>query len=173
MQKILTIIGARPQFIKCAPVSRVLRKYFNEILVHTGQHYDANMSQIFFEQLKIPKPDHNLNVGSSSHAVQTARIMIELEKVVLKYQPKLIIIYGDTNSTLAGALVGAKLQIPLAHIEAGLRSYNKAMPEELNRITADHYSDFLFCPSETSVNNLEIEGAVLAHSITAVSQFKN
>lgn len=158
MKKVLTVIGARPQFIKCGPVSRVLRKNFKEILVHTGQHYDEEMSKVFFKQLNIPKPDYNLNVGSASHAVQTASIMIGLEKIILKNRPNLIIIYGDTNSTLAGALVGAKLQIPIAHIEAGLRSFNKKMPEELNRITADHYSDFLFCPSETSVSNLKSEG---------------
>jgi len=158
MQKILTVIGARPQFIKCAPVSREIRKNFKEILVHTGQHYDDEMSKVFFEQLKIPKPNYNLNVGSSSHAVQTAMIMIGLEKVIMKNNPDLIIIYGDTNSTLAGALVGAKLHILIAHIEAGLRSFNKNMPEELNRITADHYSNFLFCPSQTAVNNLKNEG---------------
>ena len=157
MKKVLTVIGARPQFIKCAPVSRVLREKVVEILVHSGQHYDDNMSNIFFEQLAIPKPDYNLNVGSGSHAQQTASIMIKLEEVILKNMPDLVIIYGDTNSTLAGAIVAAKLHIPLAHIEAGLRSYNKKMPEELNRITADHYSDFLFCPSDTAVNNLKQE----------------
>ena len=158
MKKVLTVIGARPQFIKCAPVSRLLREKFVEVLVHSGQHYDDNMSKIFFEQLDIPKPDYNLNAGSASHARQTASIMVKLEEVILQNKPDLVLIYGDTNSTLAGALVAAKLHIPLAHIEAGLRSYNKKMPEELNRITADHFSDFLFCPSETAVNNLKQEG---------------
>lgn len=158
MKKVITVIGARPQFIKCAPVSKILREKVVEILVHSGQHYDDNMSKIFFDQLDIPQPDYNLNVGSASHAQQTASIMIKLEDVILQNNPDLVIIYGDTNSTLAGALVASKLHIPLAHVEAGLRSYNKKMPEELNRIAADHFSDFLFCPSETAVDNLKQEG---------------
>ena len=154
----MTIIGARPQFIKCSPVSKQLKNHFKEILVHTGQHYDENMSRFFFDELKIKKPDYNLNVGSGSHAVQTANIMIRLEKVVKKNNPDLIIVYGDTNSTLAGSLVGAKLNIPIVHIEAGLRSFNKNMPEELNRICTDHYSEILFCPGKIAVNNLKKEG---------------
>ena len=154
----MTIIGARPQFIKSAPVSKQLKKHFEEILVHTGQHYDKNMSKFFFDELQLKKPDYNLNVGSGSHAEQTANIMIKLEKVIKKNFPDLIIVYGDTNSTLAGSLVGAKLNIPIAHIEAGLRSYNKCMPEELNRICTDHYSKILFCPGKVAVNNLKKEG---------------
>ena len=160
MKKIMTIIGARPQFIKCAPVSLQLEKYFDEILVHTGQHYDRNMSKVFFEELGIKKPDYNLDVGSASHAVQTANIMIKMEEVIHKTNPDLIMVYGDTNSTLAGSLVGAKLHIPIAHVEAGLRSFNKLMPEELNRIAADHYSEILFCPSKVAVNNLKNEGII-------------
>lgn len=158
MKKILTVIGARPQFIKCAPVSRQLKNHFDEILVHTGQHYDENMSRVFFEELQIKKPDYNLNVGSASHATQTANIMIKLEEVIQKTKPNYIIVYGDTNSTLAGSVVAAKLHIPIAHIEAGLRSFNKLMPEELNRICTDHYSEILFCPSKVAVNNLRKEG---------------
>ena len=158
MEKIITIIGARHQFIKCAPVSKHLANHFKEILVHTGQHYDKNMSRLFFKELGIKKPDYNLNVGSGSHALQTASMMIKLEKVIKKNNPDLILVYGDTNSTLAGSLVGAKLNIPIAHVEAGLRSYNRSMPEELNRICTDHYSEILFCPSKVAVNNLKSEG---------------
>lgn len=156
--KVLTVVGARPQFVKCAPVSKILRKHVTEILIHTGQHYDNNLSHIFFDQLNIPKPEMNLDVGSDTHAVQTGRMMIGLEKTLCEFKPAMILIYGDTNSTLAAALTAAKLHIPVAHIEAGLRSYNMQMPEEINRILADKLSSLLFCPTLTAVNNLEKEG---------------
>lgn len=156
--RIFTIIGARPQFIKCAPVSKMLRREHNEFIVHTGQHYDENMSHIFFDEMGIPKPDVNLEVGSGSHAVQTAAMMTGLEPLMIEHVPDVVIVYGDTNSTLAGALVAAKLHIPVVHIEAGLRSFNTKMPEEINRIVSDKLASLLCCPTETAVQNLKSEG---------------
>ena len=158
--RVVTIVGARPQFIKCAPVSRELRKKHEEILVHTGQHYDYGMSDIFFEELSIPKPDYNLGIGSGNHGEQTGAMLAAIEEVLLKENPDWLLVYGDTNSTVAGALAAAKLHIPVIHVEAGLRSFDKRMPEEINRIMTDHLSDLLICPTETAVANLKTEGIV-------------
>ncbi len=157
--KIVTVVGARPQFIKAAPVGRALRDAgHREVLVHTGQHYDDVMAEVFFRELEIPQPDFNLEVGSGSHGVQTGRMLERLEDVLVSERPDWVLIYGDTNSTLAGALAACKLNIPVAHVEAGMRSYNRVMPEEINRVLSDHVSRLLFCPTKTSAENLRREG---------------
>jgi len=163
--KLVTIIGARPQFIKAAPFSEQFRKNNEEILVHTGQHYDANMSDIFFDELGIPKPDYNLGVGSGSHGKQTASMLEGIEEIILKEKPDGLLVYGDTNSTLAGALAASKLHVPVYHVEAGLRSYNKLMPEEQNRILTDHISDILLCPTQPAVDNLNKEGDIMYDTV--------
>ena len=166
--KILTIIGARPQFIKASVVSKAITEHpsLNEVIIHTGQHFDENMSNIFFEQLNIPKPNYQLDINSSSHGEMTGRMLTEIERVILLEKPDRVLVYGDTNSTLAGALAAAKLHVPVAHIEAGLRSFNMMMPEEINRILTDQISDILFCPTQTAVDNLVREG--FEHKTTEV-----
>ena len=159
--KIITVVGARPQIIKAAAISRVISDKFpqiEEIILHTGQHYDQNMSNVFFEELNIPKPSINLNVGSSSHGKQTALMIEKIEQVLLEKNVDAIVVYGDTNSTLASAIAASKIHVPIVHIEAGLRSFNKKMPEEINRIMCDHSSTLLFSPTETGYQNLIKEG---------------
>ncbi|HST05796.1 MAG TPA: UDP-N-acetylglucosamine 2-epimerase (non-hydrolyzing) [Chloroflexia bacterium] len=159
MNKILSVVGARPQFIKSAPVSRALvQAGIQEVLLHTGQHYDRAMSGVFFDELGIRAPDYNLGVGSGSHAIQTAAMLTGVERVLMDERPDALLIYGDTNSTLAGALAAAKLGIPIGHVEAGLRSHNRSMPEEINRVVADSLSSVLFCPTGVAAYNLEQEG---------------
>ena len=160
--KIVTVIGARPQIIKAAALSRAIKEHFSkevqEVIVHTGQHYDDNMSQVFFDELGLPQPDYNLGVGSASHGVQTARMIEGIEEILLKENPDYLVLYGDTNSTLAGAIAASKIHVPIVHIEAGLRSFNKSMPEEINRICCDHCSTLLFSPTATGFKNLINEG---------------
>ena len=159
--KIMTIVGARPQFIKAAVVSRAFEEHrpdVQEIIVHTGQHYDANMSDVFFDELDIPRPDYNLGIGGGNHGQNTGRMMEKLESLMMDIQPDWVLVYGDTDSTLAGALAAAKLHVPVAHVEAGLRSFNRKMPEEINRVMTDHIADILFAPTETGRTNLLDEG---------------
>jgi UDP-GlcNAc3NAcA epimerase len=158
--KVITVVGARPQFIKASVVSKILRTKHEEILIHTGQHYDYEMSKAFFDVMEIPEPDYNLDVGSGPHGWQKARMLEGIETIITERKPDLMLVYGDTNSTLAGALAAVKLHVPVAHVEAGLRSFNMSMPEEVNRRLTDHVSKLLFCPTSTAVNNLKKEGII-------------
>jgi UDP-GlcNAc3NAcA epimerase len=168
MKKILTIVGARPQIIKSSAINRAIQNHFSdqlqEVIVHTGQHYDENMSKVFFEEMNIPEPHYNLNVGSGSHGAMTAKMLEGLEKIYLTEQPDAVLVYGDTNSTIAGALAAVKIHIPVIHVEAGLRSFNKSMPEEVNRIACDHMSTLLFTPTKAGIQNLAKEGFAIPAS---------
>jgi UDP-N-acetylglucosamine 2-epimerase len=156
--KIVSVVGARPQFIKYAPMYKEIVKTGQSVLIHTGQHYDYNMDKVFFDELNVPAPDYNLGVGSGTHAYQTGEMMKGIEDILTKENPDIVIVYGDTNSTLAGALAAVKLHLKTAHVEAGLRMYDKSIPEEVNRVVADYCSDFLFCPTQTAIDNLNREG---------------
>jgi UDP-N-acetylglucosamine 2-epimerase len=158
VKTVASIVGARPQFIKAAPVSRALAASFREVLIHTGQHYDNGMSDVFFREMEMRPPDFQLGIGGGTHGEQTGKMLMEIEKILNAVKPECVLVYGDTNSTLAGALAAAKTQIPLAHVEAGLRSYNRAMPEEINRVLTDHVSALLFCPTDAAIENLAKEG---------------
>lgn len=174
--KVLTIVGARPQFVKACVVSKAIAEYSNlsEVMVHTGQHFDENMSDIFFNQLNIPQPAYRLDVNGGNHGEMTGRMLWEIEKIICTERPDRVLVYGDTNSTLAGALAAAKLHVSVAHVEAGLRSFNMQMPEEINRILTDQISDILFCPTDTAVDNLTLEGfkhkPVSVHKVGDVMQ---
>lgn len=160
MKKILTVLGARPQFVKAAVLSRIINKYseIEEVIIHTGQHFDANMSQVFFDEMEIPTPKYNLNINGLQHGAMTAQMLEKIEPILMDEKPDAVVVYGDTNSTLAGALAANKLHIKVVHIEAGLRSFNRKMPEEINRIITDRLSDLLLCPTETAIANLITEG---------------
>ncbi len=164
--KVVSIVGARPNFVKLAPVSEALRKRCDEVVIHTGQHYDYEMDKLFFDELQLPVPAYHLEVGSGSHGAQTAEMLIGIEAALLDEQPDAVLVFGDTNTTFAGAYAAAKIQMKVGHVEAGLRSFNRAMPEEINRVLTDHCSDLLFCPTETAVGNLATEGITTGVSLT-------